>query len=296
MLPYRPEGFMPLQIPTGEALRRAAGSREIFQAVCIKCDEFHNLILDLGPIRGLIPREEAALGINQGTVREIAILSLVGKPVCFQVLGFSSDGLALLSRRSAQLEAQRYFLDSLVPGDILPAKVLNPASFGAFCDIGCGLPALLRIDRCSVSRIETTADRFAPGQKIYAAVLEVDPEERRISLTSRELLGTWAENAAAFRAGQTVTGIVRSVRPYGIFVELTPNLSGLAEPSEALSPGDPVSVYIRSIVPEKQKIKLTVLSRLERGSLPPQSLQYFKTTGRLDRWEYAPGSTALTVF
>ena len=42
------------------------------------------------------------------------------------------------------------------------------------------------------------------------------------------MLGTWAENAALFSPGQTVTGVVRSVEDYGIFVELTPNLAGLA--------------------------------------------------------------------
>ena len=296
MLPYQPEGFQPLPAPTAEALRKASGSREIFQAVCVKCDEFHNLIVDLGPVRGLIPREETALGVALGTVREIAILSLVGRPVCFQVLGFSSEGTALLSRRAAQAEALQYFLTSLHPGDSLPAVVLYTAPFGAFCDIGCGVTALMSIERCSVSRIESTADRFSPGQRIYAAILSVDEDTQRISLTHRELLGTWAENAAAFRAGQTVTGTVRSVKPYGVFVELTPNLSGLAEPSADLRPGDGVSVFIRSILPDRQKIKLTVLRKLDVSQLPPQPLRYFQTTGRLDSWQYAPGSAAVTVF
>ena len=139
-------------------------------------------------------------------------------------------------------------------------------------------------------------NRFISGQKIYAAILGVDREARRISLTHRELLGTWAENAAGFRAGQAVTGIVRSVQPYGAFIELTPNLSGLAEPEDGLEPGQLVSVYIRSILPEKQKIKLTVLEQLDPRNVPPQLLRYYRTVGRLDRWEYAPGSGTVTVF
>ena len=148
----------------------------------------------------------------------------------------------------------------------------------------------------SVSRITHCNQRFSPGQKIYAAILGVDREARRISLTHRELLGTWAENAAGFRAGQAVTGIVRSVQPYGAFIELTPNLSGLAEPEDGLEPGQLVSVYIRSILPEKQKIKLTVLEQLDPRNVPPQLLRYYRTVGRLDRWEYAPGSGTVTVF
>ena len=296
MLTYRPEGLQSLPIPTPESLRRAGGSREIFQAMCIKCNEFHNLVVDLGNLRGLIPREETAMGIADGSAREIAILSRVGKPVCFQVLGFTSDGTVLLTRRAAQAEALDYFLDHLRPGDILPSVVQNPASFGTFCDIGCGVTALMSIERCSVSRITHCNQRFSPGQKIYAAILGVDREARRISLTHRELLGTWAENAAGFRAGQAVTGIVRSVQPYGAFIELTPNLSGLAEPEDGLEPGQLVSVYIRSILPEKQKIKLTVLEQLDPRNVPPQLLRYYRTVGCLDRWEYAPGSGTVTVF
>lgn len=293
---YRPEGLQNQPIPTPEVLRRAGGSREIFQAMCIKCDEFHNLVVDLCCLRGLIPREETALGIADGSAREIAILSRVGKPVCFQVLGFTSDGTVLLTRRGAQAEALDYFFTHLQPGDILPAVVQNPASFGTFCDIGCGVTALMSIERCSVSRITHCNQRFSPGQKIYVSILSLDREAQRINLTHRELLGTWAENAAGFRAGQAVTGIVRSIKPYGVFIELTPNLSGLAEPDDSLTPGQLVSVYIRSILPDKQKMKLTVLEKLDSRHVPPQLLRYYRTVGRLDRWEYAPGSAAVTVF
>ena len=289
---YLPEGLRPVPLPEPEALARFAGRREIFQAMCVKCDEHHNLLVDLGPVQGLIPRVETAMGVPQGTAREIAILSRVGKPVCFRVMGRSPGGTLLLTRRGPQEEAMAWFLENLQPGQILPAVVQNPAAFGAFCDIGCGVTALMGIARCSVSRITHCKERFSPGQPIYAAVLSV--ENGRISLTHRELLGTWAENAENFRPGQTVPGIVRSVLPYGVFVELTPNLSGLAEPDETLAPGQGVSVYIRSIVPEKQKIKLTILDRLEPPR--PQPLRYYRTAGRLVRWAYAPGSAAVTVF
>lgn len=294
MQPYRTE-HLPVTPPAPELLRKSAGTGEIFQAMCLKCDEFHNLHVDLGPVRGLIPREEAALGIAEGRTKEIAILSRVGKPVCFHVLAFDSRGTAILSRRSAQSEAKKYFLSTLRPGDILAAVVQNPTDFGVFCDIGCGIPALMRIDRCCISRLDTTAQHFSPGQAIYAAVLNVDDALGQIHLTGRELLGTWEENAAQFRPGQTVMGTVRSIMPYGVFVELSPNLSGLAEQTEGLQQGDRVSVYIRSIQKDKHKIKLTVLetlSPLSNRELPV----YFVTSGHIDRWEYYPGSSSVTFF
>lgn len=294
MQPFSPEGLS-ASPPSLDALRRGTGTGEIFQAMCVKCDEFHTLHLDLGEIRGVIPREEAALGLSEGRIREIAVLSRVGKPVSFQVLEFRPDGTVLCSRRAAQLEARSYFLSALRPGDILPARVQNVSELGAFCDIGCGFTALMRIDRCCISRLQNAAELFHPGQPICAAVLSADDCAGQIALTCRELLGTWEENAEKFRQGQTVTGTVRSVMPYGIFVELTPNLSGLAEPAPGIEIGDSVSVYLRAILPQKHKIKLNILEKLPTP-LPIQPPEYFITSGHIGRWEYFPGSRAATRF
>ncbi len=294
MHPYPPEGLF--AAPPGlDALHQGLQTGEIFRAMCTKCDEFHDLHVDLGTIKGLIPRSEAALGIAEGRVREYAILSRVGKPVSFQVLGFREDGTALLSRRAAQIEARDYFLNALHPGDILPATVQAPASFGVFCDIGCGFSALMRIDRCCISRLESTLDLYRPGQKIFTAILSVDDQEGLLHLTGRELLGTWEENAAQFHQGETVPGTVRSVMPYGIFVELTPNLSGLAEFQPDIQTGDSVSVFLRAILPQKHKIKLNILEKLPTA-LPPAPLNYRITSGRLHSWEYFCGSSAVTYF
>lgn len=288
MQPYRPEGLYATP-PSPEALHRGALNGEIFQAMCTKCDEFHNLHVDLGPLHGLIRREDAALGIAEGTAHEFALLSRVGKPVSFQVTGFGDGDTVLLSRKAAQAEARSYFLSALRPGDVLQAVVQNPADFGVFCDIGCGFPALMRIDRCCVSRLRSTAERFHAGQSIYAAVLRVDDDTMRLELTGRELLGTWQENAARFRPGQTVTGTVRSVMPYGVFVELAPNLSGLSEPDPRVQPGDSVSVYIRAIRDDRHKIKLNILEVLPHAQ-PPQA-EYFITGGHLEKWEFYPGGS-----
>lgn len=293
MQPFSPEGLY-AEPPAAEALHRGLNTGEIFRAMCIKCDEFHNLHVDLGSLRGYIPREEAALGITEGKLREIGILSRVGKPVSFQVLEFSENNTVILSRRAAQLEARSYFLSALRPGDVIPAMVQTAADFGVFCDIGCGFSALMRLDRCCVSRLQSTRDLYRPGQNIFTAVLDVDDVEGRLTLTGRELLGTWEENAALFQTGQTVTGMVRSVMPYGVFVELTPNLSGLAEATEDVQPGDRVSVYLRRILPHRHKIKLNILEKLP--PLPPCEPEFQIRQGHLDRWEYYPGSTAVTYF
>ena len=100
----------------------------------------------------------------------------------------------------------------------------------------------------SVSYTHLPSERFTVGQNIFACVKSID-ENERIVLTHKELLGTWQENADLYTPFSTATGIVRSIENYGIFIELTPNLAGLAEVCEGVSPGDRVNVYIKSIIP-----------------------------------------------
>ena len=280
---------------TTDELRKAKTEGAILQASVTVCTEAHDLLVDLGCCVGRIPRNETAIGIADGQVRDIAILSRVGRPVSFRVMDLLPDGTALLSRRLAQEAAHFHLFHTKCPGDILPAVVTSLASFGAFCDVGCGLPALMGIEAISVSRISHSSDRFREDQQIYAVIRDLDRNTGRIQLTHRELLGTWEENAALFQAGQTVTGIVRSIRDYGAFVELTPNLSGLAEPNFDLRTGDAVSVYIKSILPDRLKIKLIALRRLDPETLPPRDVKYFRTAGHIDRWQYGHDGFAKTV-
>ena len=293
---YLPEG-MDLRRGgfTMEALRKAYTDGTILQAPAVVCTEAHDLLVDLGCCMGRIPREETALGMRQGLVRDIAILSRVGKPVSFRVTDIPANGQILLSRAAAQTETQKHFFQTKRPGDIIPVVVTSLAPFGAFCDVGCGLPALMGIEAISISRIGHSSDRFHEDQQIFAVIRDLDQETGRIQLSLRELLGTWEENAARFQPGQTVTGIVRSVKDYGAFIELTPNLSGLAEPNFDLHPGDTVSVYIKSIIPERLKIKLVALRRLDPQTQPEQALHYFHTAGHIDRWQYGTEGYAKTV-
>ena len=270
-------------------LRAAAASGEILQATALAFDPRRQLRFDLGGVRGVMPFAACAEGADTGAVRDIAVLTRVGRATCFVIESLDEDAegrpLCRLSRARAQQMCREEYLDGLEPGDILPCAVTHIESFGAFCDVGCGISALLPIDCMSVSRISSPADRVSVGQQILCAIRSRDSQGRFV-LTIRELLGTWAENAAAFTPGETVVGIVRSVEDYGTFVEIAPNLAGLAESCPDLRPGQAVSVYIKSILPEKMKIKLVIVNRA-LGHSHRFDLHYFLTEGHIDRWVYS---------
>lgn len=271
-------------------LTLAMESGQILEGEAVLCDSGHNLIVKMGEFFGFLPRQETALGIKEGTVKEIAILSRVNKVVCFVVTDIHKDKekiTPILSRVRVQRQCLDHYLYHTNPGDILSAKVTYLTPFGAFVDIGCGVTSLITIDNISVSRISHPSDRFVLGQDIYVVIKEKDLLSERLILTHKELLGTWAENAADFSAEQTVIGIVRSLEPYGAFIELTPNLAGLAETADTLKINSTAVVFIKSILPEKMKIKLAVV---DTGALvnTPAPLKYYKTSGHMESWLYSP--------
>lgn len=274
-----------------QRLRRAMKHGQILEGTALLCGAGHDLTVQVGGFTGVIPRTEAAMGVEEGTTREIAILSRVGKPICFTVISAEADRL-LLSRRRAQERALRHIMDVWRPGDVIPATVTHLEPFGAFVDIGCGIPSMLTPEHISVSRISHPRQRFVSGQEIFVAVTGLDREQGRVTLSHKALLGTWAENTARFAAGMTVPGLVRGIKPYGAFIELLPNLSGLAEPYPGLLEDERVSVFIKAIQPEKHKVKLLVIDRLPPDPAP-QPLHYFVTEGRLEEWHYLPGDRGL---
>ncbi len=296
MTEYLPEGKIIDTARNKAALQSVATLQEayrngtILEAKAGVCTAGHDLVLELGGTKAIIPREEGAIGIENGETRDIAVISRVNKPVCFRITGFEHgiDGKlsAICSRRSVQQECCEKHLDKLVPGDIIPAVITHIENFGCFADIGCGISSLLPIDSISVSRISHPTDRFKNGQNIFAVVSGRD-EFGRICLSHKELLGTWEENAAKFSPGETVAGTIRSSESYGVFVELAPNLAGLAEPNIAVSPGEQASVYIKNLIPDKMKIKLIIVDAFENtSSVSP--MDYYITEGHIDRWQYSP--------
>lgn len=291
---YKPEGTLyntPDNINSLKSifsLQEAMLQGKTLEARTIVCDNDHNLIVDLPCAKGIIPRIEGAIGIADGTTKDIALITKVNKPVCFKVTGIQKNDTgeytATLSRRAVQEECMSKFIENLVPGDIIPAKVTHLEQFGAFVDIGCGIPSLIPIDAISISRISHPSDRFTAGQEIKVIIKDVN--NGRVWLSHKELLGTWDENAKQYTYGETVSGIVRSVEDYGIFVELSPNLAGLAEPKENVRVGQHTSVYIKALIPDKMKVKLIIVD-VFNGSVPNSPLKYYINDNHISHWRYS---------
>ena len=274
-----------------DALEKAKKEGLILEARALMCDSDQNLIVDLGKYRGVIPRDETQYTFNESQIKDIAILTRVGKTVCFKIIDIekrvNGDIIPILSRRIVQEECYNEYLLNLKSGDVINSRVTHLESFGAFVDVGCGIISMLSIESISVSRIAHPKDRFEVGQYIKVIVKSPIDKAGRMLLTHKELLGSWEENASMFSVGETVAGVVRSIEDYGVFVELTPNLAGLAEYKIGTEVGNYVAVYIKSIIPEKMKIKLVLVD----GGMPDvhmNEIKYFISGEHIREWQYSP--------
>ena len=293
---YYPEGALInraenlLYLRNAKSLSEAAARGITLESQCLMCDcNSMTLTIELPDgLYGIMEKKDVCFSPDSDSeTKDIAVITRVGKPIQYKILGID-NGCAYLSRRAAQKECYEKYISDLTPGDIIPARITHLEPFGAFCDIGCGIVSLLTVDKISVSRISHPSDRFSIGEYISAVVSSVE-DSGRIYLTHRELLGTWEENASLFTPGQTITGIIRSVEDYGVFVELAPNLAGLAESFDGAVPGDCCSVYIKNIIPERMKIKLIIIDTCGHADTPP--FRYFidtEKTWHIDRWQYSP--------
>jgi small subunit ribosomal protein S1 len=309
---YLPEGCL-LNTPENQeyissisGLERAFVEGKILESTVSFCDSSFRLHIELNGIMGIMDKEETLYCREGEHSKDIAIITRVGKPISFKVIGFRRENgiiVAVLSRRKAQEECQKEYLSSLCAGDIICARVTHLESFGAFVDIGCGLSSLLTVDSISVSRISHPRDRLSVGEEIYVVVKSRDEQSGRLYVSMKELLGTWEENAREFEVGQTVLGIVRSIEDYGVFIELAPNLAGLAEirsdtrDTEIAKIGAHTAVYIKSILPDRMKIKLVLIDSY-RQNTPQSKHRYFidcNNTKHISRWVYSPPTSSKVI-
>ena len=240
-----------------------AGTKDIFQGIVEKCDENYNLYVKLENGKtGIIPRqevEEINLGKDNLPKTNICI-GKVNKYVQFKQKGKQGDN-QVLSRRDVQKEELNFVKTELQVGQTVKGIVKNITPYGAFVDIGGGVVGLVHIEDLSVARIKTPFERIKIGQKINIMVKYIDRENGRVNLTYKEILGTWEENIKDFSVGMTTKGIIRETEKNknGIFIELTPNLVGMAEYKEGLNYGDKIDVAIKKIDYNKKKIKLNII-------------------------------------
>ena len=156
MLEFRAEGLCRnANHLNREELSRCMATGEVLQSTALAYDTERRLRFELGGVRGIMAFADCVDAAPGEAVKDIAVLTRVGRPTYFVIMGteFDDNGeeYYILSRAEAQRRCRTQYLDNLEAGSVIPCTVTHIESFGAFCDIGCGIAALLPIDCLSVS-------------------------------------------------------------------------------------------------------------------------------------------------
>ncbi len=233
------------------------------QGLVKNCDDNYNLYVSFeNGLVGKIPREEveAIKTEENGLPRTNLCIGKVHKFVQFKIKDVKEDGI-ILSRKQVQKEAMNWVRNDLEIGQKVDGIVKNIKPYGAFIEIGGGIVGLAHIEDLSVARIKSPYERLRIGQKVEVVIKSINKEQGKVILSYKEMLGSWEENASKFTAGSKVKGKVRETEKNknGIFIELTPNLVGMAEYEEGLEYGQDVDVYIKKIDYDRKKVKLLIV-------------------------------------
>lgn len=227
------------------------------------------LSMDISGIRAFMPA-------GQVDIDRIDDLStLIGRKLECEVIEVNrSDRNITLSRRrlleKQRAEAREQLKYTLAEGQTIKGVVKRLADFGAFVDIG-GIDGLLHISEMSYGRLGHPSEMLKVGEMIEVSILKIDLVKDRISLGLKQLaVDPWTMAPTKYNAGDTVTGKVVKLMPFGAFVEVEPGVEGLipisemsytrrvGHPKEVLKEGDSVQVKVLSLDAENRKLSLSL--------------------------------------
>lgn len=263
-LKFEPEGWNNEITKVDKSnLKTYMESNKTLQGLVRNCDDNYNLYINFeNGLVGKIPREEveAIKTEENGLPKTNLCIGKVHKFVQFKIKDVEEDGI-ILSRKQVQNEAINWVKNDLEVGQKVDGIVKNIKPYGAFIEIGGGIVGLAHIEDLSVARIKSPYERLKIGQKLEVVVKSINREQGKVILSYKETLGSWEENASKFKTGSRVKGKVRETEKNknGIFIELTPNLVGMAEYEDGLEYGQDVDVYIKKIDYDRKKVKLLIV-------------------------------------
>jgi len=236
------------------------------------------LVVSYNGIKGFIPASqvikeaEDSLDNFIGQIMEVAVIQVDRKR---RKVIFSHK----VGKPKASREDVARILDGIEIGQVRDGRVTSIKDFGVFVDLG-GVEGLVHISEISWSRVGHPSEALKVGQTVKVFVLGVDKENNKISLGMKQLeADPWVHVAEKYQVGQIITGEITRTVAFGAFVKIEENLEGLIHISElsahhvekvedVVKPKDVVKVKIIKLIPEEQRIGLSIkaLSRNEEPS------------------------------
>lgn len=238
------------------------------------------LVLDVG-VRGFIP---ASL-LSDEYIEDLEQFNGQTLEVKVEDIDQEKNRVILNRKRIVEGEKSKHRqaeLEDLEIGSIIEGEVVRTTTFGAFINIG-SVDGLAHISELSYSRVNSVEDAVEIGQKVQVKVLDVNPEQERISLSVKQAgESPFNKFIDAHDTGDVLTGTVKRLVDFGAFVEVEPGVEGLVHISEIAHehvnvPGDvlkeeqQIEVKIIGLDSDNEKISLSIKALETAPAKPKQA-------------------------
>lgn len=248
-----------------EIINSITNSEEILEGIIKKITSY-GMFVDVGGIDGLVHYSEIS---HKGHINPNALYS-EGDKVFVKVLQYDKKQKHLsLSIKAATPDPWDEVKDNLEVGDTIKVTISNIENYGAFVDIGNDIEGFLHISELSWDKnIKHPKDCIKKGQEIDVEVIEINPSEKRLRVSLKNLLlKPFDEFIKQHEIGEILKGTITSITSFGAFVKID-NVEGLLhnedcswnrnDKCEALyKVGDEIEVKLVRLDKEKQKISLS---------------------------------------
>lgn len=223
--------------------------------------------MDLGGVDGLLYITD----ISWGRINHPNEVLTLNQKINVVVLDFGEDKKRISLGLKQLLPHPWDVLDpSVNEGSVVKGKIVNIEDYGAFLEIIPGVEGLIHVSEVNWSNQPVNAREFFElGQEMEAKVVTIDREERKMSLSIKQLTeDPWNAVAAKYQVGTTHVGEVKNLTPYGVFVELENGIGGMVHisdlswtkrythPSEFTKVGEKIDVTVLEVDEENRKLSL----------------------------------------
>jgi small subunit ribosomal protein S1 len=191
----------------------------------------YGAFIDLGGIDGLLHITD----MSWGRVKHPNTLLNVGDEIEVKVLKFDQDKERVsLGLKQVQPNPWESATDKYVPGTKVSGEIVSVKDYGIFVELSDGIEGLIHVSEMSwTGKIKNPTKEFTVGSRIEAQVLEVDTENKRISLGVKQLLpNPWTALAKKYPVGKKAKGKVKSVVEFGLFVDIGEEVDALIHISD----------------------------------------------------------------
>lgn len=239
------------------------------------------LLVSYGQIQGFLPVSQLAPEnyprVNGGDKGRILdkLKSFVGTDFEVKVMTLDEkDEKLIVSEKEAWQEKQKDIISKYKVGSEVLGAITALTDFGVFVSFGENLEGLIHISELAWQRIDDPSDLFKVGDKVKAEIISI--EGSKIFLSAKKLLtDPWHDVETKYKVGQAVSGTILKVNPFGLFVELDPDIHGLAHVSqiglaagqkisEAFRSGEKKEFTIVSIEPKDHRLGLSISAAAEQ--------------------------------